>query len=165
MNKNITKIQSMLDGTHQRKIQVGYEGKTVVQRKEGERWTDSKGTEWELVDGKRKQVTKIPPRGFKKCSDCEKLILKQRDEDTFNRMGRCYHCQINFEIDLKAEGKWHEWVWEQEQLRWKSITEEVTAIVKDMKEDADQAFDPSIVNAMANENVSMTIKKNTGDIK
>jgi hypothetical protein len=164
MSKNIAKIQSMIDGTHQRKIQVGYKAKTTTQRKEGERWTDGNGTDWEVVDGKRKQITKIPPRGFDKCSECEKLILKQLDQDTYNRMHKCYHCQVNFELDLKAEGKWHEWVWEQEQQRWTSVEEELQLILKDMKDSSDQAFDPRVANAMANENVDMTIKKNTGDI-
>ena len=157
MGKNIKKIQSMLDGNYKRKIQVGYTAKT--QREEGEKWTDGNGTEWEIVNGKRKQITNVPARGFDKCSGCNKLIFKQRDEDTYNRMGRCYYCQINFEVDLKAEGKWKEWVIEQEKMRWKSIEKELTAIMKEMKEDADQAFDKSIVNAMANENVSMKIKQ------
>jgi len=158
---NIEKIQSMIDGNHQRKIQIGYTGKSLNQRKEGECWTDGNGHEWEIVDGKRKQITKIPSRGFDKCSDCEKLILKQKDHDTYIRMGRCYHCQINFEIDLKAQGKWHEWVWEQEQQRWEKVTKEVTVILKEMKEDANQAFDPTIANALASENISEAIKKNT----
>ena len=147
----------MLDGNYERKIQVGYTGKT--QREEGEKWTDGNGTEWEIVNGSRKQITNVPARGFDKCRDCNKLIFKQRDEDTYNRMGRCFYCQINFEVDLKAEGKWKEWIIEQEKMRWESVEKEVIAIMKDMKKDADQAFDKSIANAMANENVSMKIKQ------
>ena len=157
MGKNIKKIQSMLDGNYKRKIQVGYTGKT--QREEGEKWIDGNETEWEIVNGKRKQITNVPARGFDKCSDCNKLIFKQRDEDTYNRMSRCYHCQINFEVDLKAEGKWKEWVLEQEKMRWESVEKEVIAIMKEMKKDTDQAFDKSIANAMANENVSMKVKQ------
>ena len=96
----------MVKGIYNRPIQKGYEGKTVQQRKEGEEWTDARGRSWKIEDGKRKQITKIPPRGFDKCNDCEKLILKTLDQDTYNRMGRCYYCQIDFEMKLKREGKW-----------------------------------------------------------
>jgi hypothetical protein len=157
MGKNLKEIQSMIDGKHERKIQVGYTGK--IQREEGGKWTDGNGTEWEIVNGKRKQITNIPPRGFDKCSDCNKLIFKQRDEDTYNRMGRCYYCQINFEVDLKSKGKWKEWVIEQQKMRWESIEKEVAAIMKDIKKDTDQAFDKSIANAMANENISTTMEQ------
>ncbi len=155
---NIEKIRSMLNGTH-KKIQVGPEPKTIHQRKEGERWIDGNGREWIKIDGQRKQITKLPARGFDECKDCEKLILKRRDQDTYNRMQRCYHCQLNFEVDLKAAGKWKKWVIDQETQRWKSIEKEVEIILKEMKKDADKAFDKSIVNAMTNENISQQEQK------
>jgi hypothetical protein len=157
MGKNLKEIQSMIDDRYERKIQVGYTGKT--QRKEGEKWTDGNGTEWEIINGKRKQITSVPARGFDRCSDCDKIIFKQRDENTYNRMGRCYYCQINFEVDLKAKGKWKDWVIKQEKMRWESIEKEVVAIMKDIKNDTDQAFDKSIANVMANENISMAIEQ------
>ncbi len=155
---NIEKIRSMLNGTN-RKIQVGPEPKTIHQREEGDRWTDGNGREWMKINGQRRQITKMPARGFDECKDCEKLILKQRDQDTYNRMQRCFHCQINFEVDLKAAGKWKEWVIDQETQRWKSIEKEVVAIMKEMKEDGDQAFDKSVALAVGNENISQQEQK------
>ena len=114
---NIEKIQKMVKGIYNRPIQTGYEGKTVQQRKEGEEWTDARGRSWKIEDGKRKQITKVPPRGFDKCNDCSKLILKTIDQDTYNRMQRCYHCQIDFECVLKEKGEWEDWVKDQEKLR------------------------------------------------
>ena len=80
MGKNLEKVQSMEDGTFTRKPQVGYTGKTLTQRKEGEIW-EEKDKQWTKVDGKRQQITKIPARGFDKCNDCKKLILKDQDQD------------------------------------------------------------------------------------
>ena len=102
---NIEKIRKMAKGIYSGNIQVGYEGKTLQQRKEGEEWTDARGRSWKLQDGKKKQITKVPPRGFDKCngweeSDCDKLILKTVDQETYNRMGRCRICQLEFEADL-----------------------------------------------------------------
>jgi hypothetical protein len=45
----------------------------------------------------RKQITKIPPKGFDKCKACEKLILKTIDQQTYNRMQKCQYCQMEFE--------------------------------------------------------------------
>ena len=146
---NIEKIQKMVKGIYNRPIQKGYEGKTVQQRKEGEEWTDARGRSWKIEDGKRKQITKVPPRGFDKCKDCEKLILKTIDQDTYNRMRRCYHCQIDFEVDLKSEGKWEDWVKEQEEKRWEAVLAEYEDEMKQIKE-ADGPFDKTIANALAN---------------
>ena len=146
---NIEKIQKMVKGIYNRPIQKGYEGKTVQQRKEGEEWTDARGRSWKIEDGKRKQITKIPPRGFDKCSDCEKLILKTLDQDTYNRMGRCYYCQIDFEMKLKREGKWEDWVKEMETKRWEAVLAEYESEMNGI-EDADSPFDKTIANAIAN---------------
>ena len=146
---NIEKIKKMAKGIYNRPIQVGYESKTVNQRKEGEEWIDARGRRWTIEDGKRKQITKVPPRGFDKCNDCEKLILKDIDQDTYNRMQRCYHCQINFEVDLKTEGKWEEWVQEMEEKRWEAVLKEYEEEMK-LFEESDSPFDETVAKALAN---------------
>ena len=146
---NIEKIKKMAKGIYNRPIQIGYEGKTVQQRKEGEQWVDARGRRWEIKDGKRKQITKIPPRGFDKCNDCEKLILKTLDQDTYNRMQRCYHCQLYFETELKREGKWEDWVKEMETKRWEAVLAEYKSEMK-LDENSKGAFDKTVANAIAN---------------
>ena len=94
---NIKKIQDMVSGKYKDKVQVGYTSKNINVRKEGEVWEEATGRKFTIKDGKRQQLTKVPPRGFDKCNDCEKLILKNIDQDTYNRMSRCYHCQLFFD--------------------------------------------------------------------
>ena len=72
---NIEKIQKMAKGIFNKKVQIGYENKTVNQRKEGEEWIDARGRSWTIKDGKRKQITKVPPRGFDKCNGWEGSCL------------------------------------------------------------------------------------------
>ena len=139
----------MVKGIYNGNIQVGYEGKTLQQRKEGEEWTDARGRSWKMQDGKRKQITKIPPRGFDKCDDCEKLILKTIDQQTYDRMGRCKYCQIDFEMKLKKEGKWMDWVKDMEKKRWESVLAEYEAEMK-LLGNSKGAFDKSVANALAN---------------
>ena len=146
---NIEKIQKMVKGIYNRPIQVGYTGKTL--RKEGEEWEDHNGRKWKIQNGQRKQITKVPARGIDKCSDCEKLILKDIDQDTYNRMNRCYHCQINFEVDLKVEGKWEDWVKEMEEKRWETILKEYESEME-LYKDSDP-FDKSVANALSDENI------------
>ena len=142
-------IRDRVKGIYNRPIQKGYEGKTVQQRKEGEEWTDARGRSWKIEDGKRKQITKIPPRGFDKCNDCEKLILKTIDQQTYNRMGRCKYCQIDFEMTLKKEGKWEDWVKEMETKRWESVLAEYESEMK-LLDNTKGAFDKTVANALAN---------------
>ena len=146
---NIKRIQDLVSGNYRNNIQTGYEGKTVHQRKEGEEWTDARGRSWKIEDGKRKQITKIPPRGFDKCNDCEKLILKTIDQQTYDRMGRCKYCQIDFEMKLKKEGKWMDWVKDMEKKRWESVLAEYEAEMK-LLDNSKGAFDKTVANALAN---------------
>jgi len=147
---NIKKIQSMLKGSY-RKIQVGAEPTTIHQRAEGEKWTDANGREWIKENGKRKQITKMPAKGFNKCSDCKKIILKDRDQSTYNRMQRCFKCQINFEADLVGKNKWEAWATEQFEKRMQSAEDEVKSIMKEMKDSSENNFDKTVAYAIGNE--------------
>jgi hypothetical protein len=146
---NIEKIQKMVKGIYNRPIQTGYESKTVQQRKEGEEWTDARGRSWKIEDGKRKQITKVPPRGFDKCDDCEKLILKTIDQQTYDRFQKCKYCQIDFEMKLKREGKWEDWVKEMETKRWEAVLAEYESEMK-LLDNGKGAFDKTVANAIAN---------------
>ena len=148
---NIEKIQKMVKGIYNRPIQTGYESKTIQQRKEGEEWTDARGRSWKIKDGKRKQITKVPPRGLDKCNDCSKLILKTIDQDTYNRMQRCYHCQIVFECVLKEKGEWEDWVKDQEKKRWETVLAEYEAEMELVEDSETLKFDKKVANAIAKE--------------
>ena len=169
--KNLQKLQSYVDGTHKSKIQVGFSEKKESIRKVGDKWTDSDGVEWEQRDGYRSKVSKVNVGMFsKQCKDCSKPCTKSFDVDTYGRMDRCYKCQTTFELDLKYESKnrigksgnkWQFWVKLQQLKRWDAIDKEVEQLVLDNHEqNKKNPFDKRVVNAMANANVSMEIKKN-----
>ena len=146
----------MISGKYRERVSIGYEGKTTNQRKEGEEWVDARGRRWTLKDGKKKQITKVPPRGFDKCngwegSDCEKLILKTIDQETYNRMGRCRICQVEFEAYLHRKGKWNEWVADMEKKRWESILTEYEQEMGEKKESLALKLDKKLANAIAKE--------------
>ena len=148
---NIKKIQDMVTGKYKQRVSIGYEGKTTNQRKEGEEWVDARGRRWTLKDGKRKQITKVPPRGFDKCKDCEKLILKTIDQQTYDRFQKCKYCQIDFEMKLRKEGKWNDWVKEQEEKRWEAVLAEYNSEMEIRENSETLKFDKKVANAVAKE--------------
>ena len=168
-SKNLAKVQSMVDGTYGNKIQVGYTEEVEPVRKVGDSWTDSDGTPWKQKDGykvKGRLATSniIHQSWDNKCSGCEKLVTKKWDKDTHKADGRCYHCQMNFELDLKFDKpiRWFAYRRLKELQNMKSIEKEMVQWVDELeKQKQEKIYDMSVANAMANSNVEMSIKKNT----
>jgi len=169
-SKNLQKVQDMLDGKGTGKIQVGeYSvGRDDKQRKVGDKWVDADGIPWEQKDGYRVKgrlaTSNTTHHSWdEKCSDCETLILKPWDKDTYKADKRCYHCQLNYELDLKFD-KWIRWF---AYRRLKDL-ENMESIEKDMEQWIDERhkqlqenpFDMTVANALANSNVEMSINKN-----
>jgi len=168
MSKNLRKVQDMLDGNYKNKIQSGYVADNVhANRKVGDKWTDSDGVEWEQKEGYRSKVTRMASVGLgNQCSnkDCKKLIIKKWDKDTYKADGRCYHCQLNYELDLKYDKpiRWFAY------RRLKDFNNQI-AIEKEMEQWVDEfekiknekVFDKSVANALANNEIDTTNVKLT----
>jgi hypothetical protein len=167
MSKNIQKVQEMVDGNYKNKIQSGYSNSDIhANRKLGERYFDHDDKEWESTEWGRKSVDKLPSVGLgDNCymEDCKKLIIKPWDKDTYKADGRCYHCQLNYELDLEFDSK----------LRWFAYRrlkdfKNMKSIEKDMEQWVDEwekirkekVFDKSVANALANDEVEFTVNKN-----
>ena len=148
-----------MNGEFGKKPQVGYTPERV-DRKIGDVWTDSEDIKWEQRKGYKIKISGLPGVGVlgDQCKDCKKGILKKGvHRDTYNRMGRCYHCQINFEVDLKTKkigqnnNKWFFWVKLQQLKRWTDMDKEADDIITEMSEQI-SPFDLKVANALANEN-------------
>ena len=165
MSKNLQKVQDMLDGNYQTKVQVGYGDQEIERHEIGDKWTDSDGIEWEQKKGYRVKINKLENVGIFKgnCKTCKKGILKPWDKDTHKADGRCYHCQLNYELDLQFDSK----------LRWFAYRrlkdfKNMMSIEKDMEQWVEEftkmrnekVFDTKVANAIANSEVELTINKN-----
>ena len=167
LEQNLSKVRDMLMGTHKANTQVGYgDQESRPNRQIGDKWTDLEGVQWEQKDGFYTKVKNTPDVGIfsKVCKDCGKncsrMQADKRHFDTWKRMERCFHCQINYEEDLKAStigekgNKWYFWVKLQMLQRWDAIDQEVQHLVF---ENSDNKFnDKSVANALANEEVRKT---------
>ena len=163
-SKNLAKVQDMLDGTYGGKIQVGYTEEVEPTRKVGDIWTDSDGKKWEQKNGFRVNHTKLASTGIaEQCSDCEKFVSKKWDKDTHKADGRCYHCQLNYEMDLEFDSKlrWFAYRRLKDLINMKSIERDMVQWIDEVdKERQQNPFDMKVANALANSNVEMTINKN-----
>ena len=166
MGKNLQKVQDMLDGNHKNKIQVGYSSQDE-KREVGDKWTDSDGNEWEQKEGYRtKNTSNVRHHSWdNKCSSCKKLILKDWDKDTHKADGRCYHCQLNYEMDLQFDKpiRWFAYRRLKDLKNMESIEKDMVQWIDEKHEfeKNEKIFDKSVANAMANDNIEMSIKKNT----
>ena len=163
MSKNLQKVQDMLDGNYKNKIQSGY---THVEehRKVGDKWTDSDGNQWEQKKGYQSKVNKLPNMGIAdNCSECETYIIKPWDKDTHKADGRCYHCQLNYELDLQFDKpiRWFAYRRLKDLQNMKSLQKEMIQWVDELdKMKNEKVFDKKVANALANGEVELTINKN-----
>ena len=170
MGKNLQKVQDMLDGNYKTKIQVGQYAPTEETRKVGDKWTDSEGYEWEQKDGFQvKSAGSMPAVGMfnHQCKDCGKncspKMAKPWDRDTFKADGRCYYCQLDYEVELKTKPlRWFAYRRLKDLQNMKSIEKDMEQWIEQMTEDRKQnPFDETVANALANGEVEMSIKKTT----
>ena len=167
-SKNLQRVQDMVDGTYGGKVQSGYIGEKEEDRKVGDKWVDADGIPWEQrhgykVKGRLATSDVTHDSWDKKCSSCETLILKPWDKDTHKADGRCYHCQMNFELDLQFDKPIRWWAYRRlkDLQNMKSIEKDMEQWVEEFtKMRNEKVFDESVANAMANANVEMTINKN-----
>ena len=170
MSKNLRKVQDMLDGNYKNKIQVGVGDQEIEPtRKVGDKWVDSDGIPWEQKDGfKVKGRLATSPQTHHswdmKCSGCKKLILKKWDKDVYKADGRCYHCQMNYELDLKFDKPIRLWAYRRlkDLQNMKSIEKEMEQWVDEFEKIRNEkVFDTKVANALANGEVDMSINKNS----
>ena len=173
-SKNLAKVQSMLDGTYGGKIVVG---DASVGRGEhhkvGDKWTDSEGYEWEQRDGYQvKKGGSMPSVGMfnHQCKDCGKncspKMAKPWDRDCFKADGRCYHCQLDYEVDLKVKPiRWFAYRRLKDLINMESIEKDMEQWVEEISEqNKKNPFDETIANALANGEVDLQLNKVTNKL-
>ena len=173
MSKNLQKVQDMLDGKGTGKIQSGY-STTQEHRKVGDKWTDSEGYEWEQKDGFQvKSGGSMASVGMfnHQCKDCGKncspKMAKPWDRDTWKADGRCYHCQMNYELDLQFDKpiRWFAYRRLKDLNNMESIEKDMIQWIEELeKRKNENPFDERVANALANGEVDLQINKVTNKL-
>ena len=168
MGKNLQKVQDMLDGNYKSKIQVGQYAPTEEVRKVGDKWEDSDGNEWEQKEGYKLKIPKMPSVGMfsKQCKDCgtncSPKTGKPWDRDCWKADGRCYYCQLDYEVELKTKPiRWFAYRRLKDLQNMESLEKDMIQWVDEMtKQREKNPFDEKVANALANGEVEMSVNKN-----
>lgn len=109
LNNVRRKISEQLNKQEKRLV-FGWRGEAEPKRKEGERWTDKEGKEWEVKNGVRQAVTKLDTAKTPYwCPLCNKPMNHKFDIKFWRIRGMCMDCVAKEETKIRKEGKWNEY--------------------------------------------------------
>jgi ribosomal protein L37AE/L43A len=145
--RNIEAIKKMLDGTHrtQNKTTVGFSDADKVAKQNqkraiGECWVEN-GEEWEQREGfkiKKGKMDEIRQLIANKmpttCPKCNNPMTKRLDEKFWKLEKHCFDCQVDFEHNLRIEGKYE--AYEKER-----ILKNAEAWLKDAEQEAKEIIE------------------------
>ena len=91
---------------------IGYT-KKYEHHKEGDVWEEN-GRKWTIKNGLKQNITKMDK--FKKlgkmplfCPECNTLMKKNLDKKVFPAYQKCFDCVVDYEAELKKQGKSEEY--------------------------------------------------------
>ncbi len=118
---------------------IGYT-KKYEHHKEGDIWEED-GRKWTIKNGLKQNVTKMDK--FKKmgklplfCPECNTLMKKNLDKKVFPAYQKCFDCVVDYETQLKKEGKLEEF---HTQLRNGHIQSAIDGYTEFMKDQMKQS--------------------------
>lgn len=112
--KDVQRARNLVTGdTNARTTEgIGYD-KKYEHHVEGDVWKEN-GRTWTIKNGVKQNITKMDK--FKKmgkiplfCPECNKLMKKHLDTKVFPAYQKCFDCVIDYEYELKKQGKSEEY--------------------------------------------------------
>jgi len=127
------------------KIVVGWRPGVDEKREEGDRWTDSTGTEWEMKNGFKQKVTKLQDAKTPWfCPVCEKAMSHKLDTKFWRLRGKCFDCVIEDETEMVMNGTWNEF---QKQTMRKNYIAALRDVIKELEHGYEHISSPEFVYA------------------
>ena len=112
--RDVQRLRNLVQGKYGEKTHssVGF-SKAEEFHNEGDIW-EADGRTWTIKDGIKQNITKLDKA--KKahnmplfCPKCKKVMKKRNDKVFYNIHKMCFDCVIDFEAQLRKEGKWEEY--------------------------------------------------------
>lgn len=112
--RDVQRLRNLIQGKQGEKTRssVGF-SKADEFHAEGDTW-ESDGRTWTIKDGIKQNITKLDKA--KKahvmpllCPKCNSVMKKRNDKPFYRIHKMCFDCVIDFEADLKKQGKWEEY--------------------------------------------------------
>jgi len=122
---------------------IGY-SKKHEHRVEGDVWEEN-GRTWTIKNGLKQNITKMDK--FKKmsklplfCPECNKLMKKHLDTKVFPAYQKCFDCVVDYEAQLKKEGKDQEYFDGLHNQNIDKVIKEYKAFMEDTLNESNQGF-------------------------
>jgi len=112
--KDVQRLRNLVQGKQGEKTRssVGF-SKADEFHDEGDIW-EVDGRTWTIKDGIKQNITKLDKA--KKahtlplfCPKCKKVMKNRHDKTYYNIHKICFNCVIDYEHELKKQGKWEEY--------------------------------------------------------
>ena len=112
--RDVQRLRNLVQGKFGEKTRssVGF-SKAEEFHDEGDIW-ESDGRTWTIKNGIKQNITKLDKA--KKahvmpllCPCCNKIMKNRHDKSFYNVHQKCFNCVIDFEHDLKKQGKWEQY--------------------------------------------------------
>ena len=112
--KDVQRLRNLVQGKYGEKTRssIGF-SKADEFHAEGDIW-ESDGRTWTIKDGIKQNITKLDKA--KKahvmplfCPKCKKVMKNRHDKTYYNIHKICFNCVIDYEHELKKQGKWEEY--------------------------------------------------------
>ena len=84
-------------------------------RKEGEVWEDKNGKQWTMKKGVKQSISKMEDfRTPMFCPSCEGIMRSNADTKMWRMHGKCLNCVVDYETQLRRDGKFE--IYEQKKM-------------------------------------------------
>ena len=112
--RDVQRLRNLIQGKQGEKTRssVGF-SKADEFHSEGDVW-ESDGRTWTIKDGIKQNITKLDKA--KKahvmpllCPKCKKVMKNRNDKPFYTIHKMCFNCVIDFEHELRKQGKWEEY--------------------------------------------------------
>ncbi len=130
-HSDVNRLRNLVQGKYGEKTTMGT-GYTKAKEfhNEGDIW-DEDGRQWTIKNGLKQNITKLDSakQGVVLplfCPKCSKSMKPHLDKQWYIINGHCYNCQVDYEFQLRKEGKF-------EEVQNQAINDHVDGLVKDFE--------------------------------
>jgi len=143
--KDVQRARNLITGdTKARTTEgIGYT-KKYEHHKEGDVWKEN-GRTWTIKNGLKQNITKMDK--FRKmgkmplfCPECNILMKKHLDKKVFPAYQKCFHCVIDYEAQLKKEGKAEKYFNDMHNQNISNIQKEYKAFIQEKFNETSEGY-------------------------
>jgi len=143
--QDVERLRNLVQGKYGEKTRssVGFSKKSEF-HKEGDIW-GSDGRTWTIKNGIKQNITKLDKakKAYSMpllCPSCKNVMKKRIDKQFYNIHKTCFDCVVDFEAELKKQGKWEKYQKDIKNNELDNKIIEFKAWVKDKMSESNNSF-------------------------